>query len=357
MVSMDAAGPQQIAPVLKELHQLIGFDSGGYVYPRSDGELEVFMENPDLQAAMPDYFEPRILRSEQQVLFRSSRLFDEAVRRERGVLMLHQLVKVPLTELQRSDFYNVILRPGGVEDGLSLALRTSQGQGIGILKLYRRGGDRPFTPQEAAALAQLETVLARALRASSDDDEVHESEVSGQGLLVVTPMGRVSFMAPGTETLLTQAFGSHWRGCGGDELPPSLHVLVQQLFLPIPSGPLPHIRFRNAHGWFSLHAASLTSVGGQGHAAAVHVIRRVARNTRLTERLRMFALPRRQVELAYWLARNLPESQVAERMGVSVNTVAYHRRMLYAALGVQDRQGLIERLKAPHRRGGSMARH
>jgi DNA-binding CsgD family transcriptional regulator len=28
-------------------------------------------------------------------------------------------------------------------------------------------------------------------------------------------------------------------------------------------------------------------------------------------------------------------------MGVSVNTVTYHRRHLYAALGVQDRQGLL----------------
>ncbi|MEZ5606742.1 MAG: helix-turn-helix transcriptional regulator [Burkholderiaceae bacterium] len=53
---------------------------------------------------------------------------------------------------------------------------------------------------------------------------------------------------------------------------------------------------------------------------------------------------RRQAELAWWLARGLPESRIAERMGISVNTVVYHRRQLYTRMGVVRRDELLAAL-------------
>lgn len=339
MARMDAGGPQQIVPVLRELHRLIGFDSGGYLYRRSDGELDIHMENPATSATMPAYFEPGVLRSEQQVMRRSSRLLDEALRRERGVQMQHELVKVPLPELRRSDYYNAVLRPGEVEMGMKLPLRTPGGQGIGILWLYRRDGDRRFSDEDGATLARLETALARALQPG--DLDARDADVQGQGLLIVSPMGKPQWIAPGTEALLAQAFGWRWRGCAC-ALPSELQLLVQQLFLPVPDEPLPRTAFRNAWGWFSLKASHLAGAGGQGDAAAIHITRRAVGGTRLLACVQRLDLPPRQRELAYWLARGLPESQVAGHMGISPNTVVYHRRQLYAALGVASRQGLRE---------------
>ena len=63
--------------------------------------------------------------------------------------------------------------------------------------------------------------------------------------------------------------------------------------------------------------------------------------------LRALGLPQRQHELAYWLARGLPEAQIAERMGISANTATYHRRQIYTRLGVQNRLELQARLLAP----------
>lgn len=38
----------------------------------------------------------------------------------------------------------------------------------------------------------------------------------------------------------------------------------------------------------------------------------------------------------------MPESRIAGCMGISANTVVYHRRQLYAALGVASRGELLE---------------
>jgi len=249
-----------------------------------------------------------------------------------------------LPELMRSDFFNTVLRPGDVGDGLKLPLRA--GQGAGVLWLFRREADRRFTPEDAAALGRLEPVLARALQ-PADAHACGDGEVCGQGLLVVSPEGGLQWVSPEAQALLAQALGTRWRA-GGGGLPEAVRLLVQRLFWPAAggAGPLPEVALRNAHGAFSLRATRLAGALGTGEAAAVHITRRVPRGTRLRARLHTLGLPRRQAELAYWLVRGAQEPQIAERMGVSVNTVAYHRRQLYAALAVQNRQELAACVEA-----------
>ncbi|MEZ5608826.1 MAG: LuxR family transcriptional regulator, partial [Burkholderiaceae bacterium] len=242
MARMDAGGPQQIAPVLRVLHGLIGFDSGGYLHRRSDGELDIHMENPATRAVMPAYFEPGVLESERRVM-------------------------------RRSDYFNAVLRPGEVEMAMKLPLRTADGRGVGIVWLYRRDGERGFTAGEAAALGRLESGLARALQPGRlDGAAAHDAEACDHGLLVVTAMGRPLWIAPDTEALLAQAFGWRWRGCGG-ALPAALQVLVQRLYLPAADAPLPQMTFSNAHGAFSLRAIHLEGRAGEADAAAIHVTR------------------------------------------------------------------------------------
>jgi DNA-binding CsgD family transcriptional regulator len=58
-------------------------------------------------------------------------------------------------------------------------------------------------------------------------------------------------------------------------------------------------------------------------------------------------LPQRQHELAYWLARGLPEDKIAAHMSISANTTRYHRRQIYDRLGVRNRQELQALLSTP----------
>lgn len=355
LACLDDTGPQAIAPVLAALHQLVGFDAGCLIHAGAQGEMEVFMENPVLQASMPDYFDPRIERSEARVMRRGARHFAEALRVEKGVQLLPQMASVPLPELVRSEFFNVVLRPGDVGDGMKLPLRTRAGQGVGVLWLFRRVADPVFTQAEAAVLGQLETLLARALQpADADAWDTDDSEVCGQGLMVVSPAGQVQWVSLEAQALLALAMGTRWRASSGD-LPDAVHLLVQRLFWPAAgaAAPLPELLLRNAHGAFALRATRLAGATGAAEGAAmadvaaIHITHRKPRGARLMERLHTLGLPRRQAELAYWLVRGLPEAQAAERMGVSINTIAYHRRQLYAALGVQGRQALVQRLLPP----------
>ena len=86
---------------------------------------------------------------------------------------------------------------------------------------------------------------------------------------------------------------------------------------------------------------------GKSQSVGIHITQRIPRAVQLLPALRALQLPQRQYELAYWLARGLPEAQIAERMGISANTATYHRRQIYMRLGVQNRLELQARLLAP----------
>ncbi|WP_028604161.1 helix-turn-helix transcriptional regulator [Ottowia thiooxydans] len=345
MACLAGGGPHHIVPLLESLRPYIGFDAGAYVHPGVDGggegTLETYMENPALQAAMVDYFDPRMLRDEHRLFQRSLRQFGEAVRHEHGPHQLEQLLRVPYAELLRSDFFNVLLRPADVAHWASLVLRTPQGRGIGTLILYRHTGSRPFEQEEVAALAPLEASLAGILQPS--ELEAKDSEVHAQGLLIATLQGQPLWISPESEALMPLAFGWRWRR--GAELPPALQGLLRRL-VSQDSTTLqpPQLELRNSQGWFSLRATRLAAAHGADDAAAIHITQRVSRGTRLLQALKRLRLPQRQHELAWWLAYGMSEPQIAARMDISINTVVYHRRQLYNRLGVMGRDEFLSQL-------------
>ena len=340
MARLDAGGPELIAPVLEALHALVGFDSSGYFYPGADGALDAHMEHPAVQAAVPDHFDPRILASEARVFHNVLQHGDDIARHPHGPRSLAQMLRVPVDGLLRSDYYNVVMRPAGVGDWLSLPLRTPEGRGIGMLFLFRPAGARPFGSAEQLALARLEACLACVLWPAGLPDEA--GEVLREGLLVVTPQGQPLWSSPEAEALMAQAFGWRWRGVGRAPLPHALQLLVQRQHSP--GAPAPDVALRNAHGCFHVRAAPLAAAAGPGEAVALHVTQRMEPGTRLLAALRPLDLPLRQQELAYWLARGLPESQITARMGISANTVVYHRRQLYMRMGAASREDLLAAL-------------
>jgi DNA-binding CsgD family transcriptional regulator len=342
MARMDAGGPSMIGPLLQALHGVMGFDSSAYMYPADADELAVHMEVPTVQAVVADYFDPRILRSEREVLVRSSRDFEDAVRHEQGPQLLEQLVRVPLAQLQRSDFYNVVMRPMGVADCMSVVLRTAQGKGIGTLKFYREAASPAFGSTDAALLARLEPYLAQILQ-DAERDPGDDGGAYRQGLLITTLQGRLLWLSPEAQALLPLAFGWRWRRGAG--LPEEIRALLQRMQLDQPLAP-PARDLRTAHGDFSMRATRMKSATGMGEAVAISIQQRVPREARLQALLQAQRLSQRQQELAYWLALGLPEAQVATRMDISANTVVYHRRQLYNSLGVQDRRGLLAWLSA-----------
>jgi DNA-binding CsgD family transcriptional regulator len=350
LACLDLNGPQLIELVLHELRQLIRFDTSGYFYPGSDGALDAYVEPSPARDLMHTYFDSEVQKSERKVVRRSAHDFHEAVRFERGPQVLEQLITVSVDELLRSDFYNLALRPAELFDCLSLVLRTPQGQGIGTLKLYRGSASPRFLANDVAMLARLEPWLARILQPGELD--AGDSVISESAMALLTPQGRMLWTSPQADALMAQAFGPRWHRRSA--LPAQLEMLLQHLQFAARSGhprggtapAPPQLDLHNANGWFSLRATLMAAAAGEGQAVGLQITHRVPRVSRLLHALRALGLPQRQHELAYWLARGLPESEIAARMDISANTATYHRRQIYTRLGVQNRMELQDYLFA-----------
>lgn len=348
MACLDFNGPQLIESVLQELHSLISFDSGAYFHPGADGGMDAYLEPSVGRDTIHTYFDPQVMASEREVMRRSAHHFAEAVRFDHGAQRLEQLLAVPVSELLRSDFYNLTLRPVEVFDLLSLVLRTPHGEGLGTIKLYRSMASSRFEESDLAMLGRLEPWLARILQPGELDTQ--DSVVYDSAMLVTTPQGQVLWTSPKADLLLALAFGPSWHR--RSELPPALQALLQRLHLAgrhggsrsAPAPGLPQLDLHNASGWFSLRTTQMAAAAGEGQTVGLQITQRVPRTAHLLPALRALGLPQRQHELAYWLARGLPEAQIAERMGISANTATYHRRQIYTRLGVQNRLELQARL-------------
>lgn len=343
MAGLDVGGVSAIEPMLAELRQVVRFDFGGLLYPGSDGNIAAYVQESPLLDVVADSFDPRILQSERHVLGRSSHDLAGAVAHEYGPKLLRELIQVPMHEFQRSDFYNVVARPGEGREYLKLTLRSPQGAGLGTLFLFREATSPWFTNEEVEELARLEMLLARILQSSECDSD--RCEVHSQGMLVLTPAGHPLWLSNEAEQLLAMAFGWRWRWRYGSGLPPPMAEVLRRLDAA-DSMDVPALELQTAQGKFSLRATRMTAVAGEHGAGAValHITRRVPRGTRLLSALETMNLPQRQHELAWWLARGLSETQAAQRMGVSIHTAVYHRRQLYNRLGVMVRDEFLGKL-------------
>ncbi|WP_461466217.1 helix-turn-helix transcriptional regulator [Melaminivora sp.] len=355
LACLDDTGPHLIEPMLRALQSVLAFDSGGYYYPGPEGALDAYLQSPALQAVMPDYFDPLLLKSESRVLCRSLLNFPDMVRHQRGPLALEpgQLLTVSRAALHSSDYYQAIMRPADLSTWVALVLCTPQGCGLGVLTLYRHADGPSFTARELATLAPLEPWLARILQPGEQDAD--HSQVQARGLLIVSPQGRLLWASSQAQRLLPLAFGWRWRAVGAtrqvvtDALPHPLQLLLQRLNWARQAdadAALPQLPWRNAAGDFSLRATGLHATCGQGAAIALHITQRVTRGMRLLQALQSLALPPRQHALAYWIAQGCTQAQLSARLGISLPTVIHHRRALYERLGIHDRQGLLTQMSA-----------
>jgi DNA-binding CsgD family transcriptional regulator len=340
LACLDATGPQLAPLLLRELREVVAFDTGGYFHPGASGAIESFMEAPEMRAVMPLYYDEHMQSQERRL----TGTYAQAAQEHFGPQMKAQLVKVPMWEFESSDFYNALVRPAGLLDCVSLMPRQGRSQPVGALKLYRCTNLLAFHASELGELARLERFLAMALepRAAAvlDDDQEQGTE-----MLIVTAQGRVLWMSARSETWMTMALGERWRG--GLELPHALALVLQRMHWIRAGEPVdgtPQFEVRNAHGRFTLRGCVLSSQAADGEAVGIQITRHLNGSLRLLEALRALPLRPRQAEIAYWLARGLSESRIAQQLKLSLHTVVYHRRQIYARLGTASRQEFLDRL-------------
>lgn len=338
LASLDTGGPQLLPLLTEQLGRLLAFDSAAYYHIDADGRPQMLSEDPDVLSMVPTYLDACMQAAEREV----ARPFATAVREDFGPQMRAQLVTVPYRRFLRSDYYNVLLRPIRIHDCVSLVTRLPDGRATGALKFYRRTGCAGFRRDELTQLAQLEPFLASALqpRASAAPDA---QELQQRAVLVLTVDGRLLWLSAAAESLMSQAFGARWRRLG-QELPAPLSQVLQRLRQVGEGAALPRLQWRDARGAFAVQARRLEAAQGAGEAVIVEIEQFQQRRTGMLRRLAQLDLPPRQFEIACHLTGPHTEARIAQRLGISVNTLVYHRRRLYERLGVQGRRELVEQL-------------
>lgn len=342
LAGLDAGGPQFAPLLLRELATLLALDSSGYFYLDAAGMPDFYSEAPEVQAIVPLYLDPHMQAAEAEV----ARPYAQAAREDFGPQLRAQLVTVPEPVFWASDYYNLLLRPAGIEECMSLVLRQLDGRPLGALKLYRNGRRHGFDRDAVACLAALEPFIARLLTPRAPADPQQPDMPQGRALLVTSQQGRVLWQSPHAAALLALAFGPQGARAG---LPARCGEVLDRLRRSRSgqdAAEPPQARWHDARGSFTLRASWLDAPGAGEAAVALELEHHRPWTVRVLEQLQDLGLPERQFELAYWLAQGHAEPRIAAHLGVSMNTLVYHRRRLYERLAVHSRKELVQRLEA-----------
>jgi DNA-binding CsgD family transcriptional regulator len=221
-------------------------------------------------------------------------------------------------ELHRTRFYDLWLRPWGVEYGLSVAIPSPPWHTKTFA--FSRTGNRDFTERDRLVLDVLQPHLARLWRAArtrrllrsalAELDRVDEH--SGRGVILLGPGEEVEFASAPARRLLREFFP----GVTADRLPAAL----EEWLGPGATSPL-----------ISRSGARQLSVDRADDALL------------LEERREEVGLTAREREVLAWVARGKTNAQIARLLWLAPGTVGKHLEHVYAKLGVSTRTAAVTR--------------
>ena len=266
--------------------------------------------------------------------------------------MLPRCFKVDWNTLVRSDYYDALGRPFGMNDGVFFKI-TEARRPVGAFQWFRSTGEPPYAQRDFALLEALHGFIAHGLAAGPAEDGYEDTEDRALGIL--DGDGRILHLSREAQRLLLMALVPRWGPDTATRMrlgePAELVQLCRTLSAAsagrLPAAP-PVLRRANAWGEFVLRAYWLDGPRGEEprHFVGVTIERREPRSLGLLRRVEALPLSRREKEVCLLLARGHDAADAASAMGVAEHTVVSHRRSLYAKLGVENRWALLERLRA-----------
>jgi DNA-binding CsgD family transcriptional regulator len=244
-------------------------------------------------------------------------------------------------DLDRSERHRDIRGPNGLGDELRAAL-VDDHTTWGALTLLRGADREPFSPADAALVAELTRPLAEGLRravllapgAPEPPDAAHAA-----GVLVLGPDGSTAF-ADDVAAAWVDELG------GQGSLPPVVSAVANRARAvvagPASDGRIARARARTASGrWLMVRA----SVLGDGPGAQVAVMIEPARPHELAPLVAdAYRLTEREREVTRLVARGLPTDAVAAQLHLSPWTVQDHLKAIFEKVGVTTRGELVARV-------------
>ncbi len=332
-------------PLLKAIRELVGADSAAFFWVDEHGDMTKLLSERTLpEATMKAYFERYYGAGESA--FR--RAFN--ARAAQG----DPVSAVTLSaSTEQSPYYNDVMRKLEAHHILYGVVRE-QGQVLGQLSLYRAKSSAPFAAAECAELTAIlryvghgvsqpgAQTLTEAGFMDATDDAVFLMRADGQATGLSLPAQKLLALA-------TQGHIGPQAAVDGiaERARSTLSRLVDQLRRALAGGDVapPVLVIDNEWGRFVLRGYAVTDDPLDGNASiAVRIQRQEPMLLRFVDALGKLDLSPQQREIAAGLARGASNQDLAQALGVSVNTVAYHVKQLFQRLDIHDRQQMIDKV-------------
>ena len=259
-------------------------------------------------------------------------------------------------ELARSGYYHEILKRLDAHHVLYGIVRDA-GAPLGQLSLYRSAEAPAFSPRERADLASVMRYVAHGVasgeaRPPADGLEFQDSDE--EAMLVTDREGRIRHATEKGRRLLLLATTSEinpasLRSAVNARAAEALGALCARLGAAArdEAGAPPAMTFDSRWGRYRMRAYWLDDDPGSPQAlVGVRIQRQEPMILRFVQAMGRLPLSPQQREIALLLAQGRSTQEIADGLGVSGNTVAYHVKQLFQKLDVHDRAGAVARIAA-----------
>jgi DNA-binding CsgD family transcriptional regulator len=242
-----------------------------------------------------------------------------------------------------SPYYLDVLAQLEVEHILYAIVRSSSAIPIGQLSVYRSAEDPAFDETDANSLRDCLHYLAKALASKKFvPNEPDSAAVAEEGVGVFDEAGKQLF-ADGTWLRLVRlARGEPISPASARLESDAIDEFIRGILLTASSSKNAMQIIDSPWGQFAFRHALLSSEDGQ-KARALSVSRLSKDSVKLVEGAAKLALSAQQREVALLVAGGNTNQEIAEKLGVTLNTASYHVKQLFTKLDVRNR-GDVARL-------------
>jgi len=318
-------------------------------FDREADIVDAYAESPAFYDALPLYYAEFYQRGEYELIGASHKVFmrqPAVVEDMRGVVRDDRKV-------ERSGMYNELLRPLGIYNPVYVKVREG-GRPVAMVQLNMDASQRDVDAAARRRLERLAPFIAHGL-AAPKSFPLHGFEDDDSGVLVFDRSGVLQHVSPSARKLLFLATHAE---AGPREIrrsaPRRMHVpeAVQRLCADV-QGALegraegraaPTHFIDNRWGRFAFRAYPLDPVRRDDGRIGVVVQRQVPTAVALWREIRKLGLPAKRAEVCFHLANGRAYSDIAKAMSVSINTVTWHVREIYARFDVHSAAELSRKL-------------